>query len=53
LGHSSLAAPELERFSGKIRKRTLTRGPYRASLTATDAAGNRSKTKRLNLKVVG
>jgi len=31
------------KFSGKVRKRTLKPGSYRATLVATDAAGNASK----------
>lgn len=29
-------------FSGRIGKRALTKGAYRVSVTATDAAGNRT-----------
>jgi VCBS repeat-containing protein len=39
-------------FSGKIGRRTLRPGKYRATLVATDAAGNASRVKRLNFKVV-
>jgi VCBS repeat-containing protein len=39
-------------FSGKIGKKSMKPGKYRASLVATDAAGNKSKAKLLNLKVV-
>jgi Domain of unknown function (DUF4394) len=41
------------KFSGRIRGRALTRGPYRASLTATDAAGQRSSVRTVSFRVVG
>jgi extracellular elastinolytic metalloproteinase len=41
------------RFSGRFRSRALRAGHYRASLTATDAAGNRSRPIRLTFRVVG
>ena len=41
-----------KRFSGKIGSRRLRPGNYRATLVATDAAGNRSSRKLLNFKVV-
>lgn len=40
------------RFSGRIGRRALRRGRYRATIRATDAAGNRSRPKRLRFKVV-
>jgi hypothetical protein len=46
------AGTNSKRFSGKIGDKTLRRGRYRATLTAIDAAGNRSKPKRLNFRVV-
>jgi hypothetical protein len=39
-------------FSGKIGRRTLSPGSYRASITAKDAAGNNSAVVRLNFRVV-
>jgi hypothetical protein len=39
-------------FSGRIGAKSLKPGRYRATLTATDAAGNRSAAKRLSFKVV-
>jgi len=39
-------------FNGRIKRRTLARGKYRALLYAVDAADNRSKTKTLNFEVV-
>jgi hypothetical protein len=40
------------RFKGKIRRRALKPGSYRAALAATDPAGNRSKQRRLGFRVV-
>ena len=39
-------------FSGKIGKTALRPGDYTATITATDAAGNRSKTVRVKFTVV-
>ncbi len=39
-------------FSGRIGKRRLRPGRYRATLTATDAAGNASKPTVLRFKIV-
>jgi fungalysin metallopeptidase (M36) len=41
------------RFSGRFRSRALRTGPYRATLTAIDLAGNRSRAVRLTFRVVG
>jgi hypothetical protein len=41
-----------KRFSGKIGARTLRRGNYRATLIATDAAGNRLRKRLLNFAIV-
>ena len=40
------------RFSGRIGKRALARGRYRLTITATDAAGNRSKPRRASFRIV-
>jgi hypothetical protein len=40
------------RFTGRIGKRALRPGRYSAVLTATDAAGNRSKPSRLTFRVL-
>jgi hypothetical protein len=40
------------KFSGRIGRRALKRGRYRAVITATDAAGNRSTPRRVNFRVV-
>ena len=39
-------------FSGKIGRKALKPGTYRATLTATDAAGNVSASRRLPVRVV-
>ncbi len=40
------------RFSGRIGSKALKPGSYRALLTATDAAGNRSAPKSASFRVV-
>jgi hypothetical protein len=47
----SVAGKNVKRFSGKIGKRTLNIGRYRATLVATDPAGNRSLAKQLSFTV--
>jgi hypothetical protein len=39
-------------FSGRVGKRALKPGRYRMAITATDAAGNRSRTRVLKLTIV-
>ena len=39
-------------FSGRIGRRALRPGRYRATLTATDPAGNRSRGRRTSFRVV-
>jgi hypothetical protein len=39
-------------FRGRIGRRVLAAGSYRATITATDAAGNRSKPKRASFVVI-
>jgi Tol biopolymer transport system component len=39
-------------FSGKVGRRKLKPGVYKATLVATDAAGNRSKPRKLTFRVV-
>ncbi len=39
-------------FSGRIGRRALAAGDYRATITATDPAGNHSKAKRAPLTIV-
>ncbi|MGA9371162.1 MAG: hypothetical protein WBV53_04875, partial [Solirubrobacterales bacterium] len=48
----SNAGPNGKRFSGRIGKRTLKPGSYRALLTAVDAAGNESRPAKVAFKVV-
>jgi hypothetical protein len=40
------------KFTGRIGKRALRPGRYSAVLTATDAAGNRSKPSRLKFRIL-
>jgi virginiamycin B lyase len=46
------AGANTKKFSGKIGRRTLKPGKFRATLLATDAAGNKSQVKRLSFAVV-
>jgi len=39
-------------FSGRLRRRALHLGRHRAVLVAVDAAGNRSRPRRVGFKVV-
>jgi PKD domain len=39
-------------FSGRIGRRALKRGRYRATVTATDAAGNVSSPERVSFRIV-
>ncbi len=48
----STAGANRQPFSGRIGRRSLSPGKYRATLVATDAAGNRSALRRLNFKIV-
>jgi subtilisin-like proprotein convertase family protein len=41
------------RFSGRVGRRKLRPGAYRAQFTATDAAGNRSRTATVRFTIVG
>ncbi len=45
-------APTRKKFSGRIGRRSLKPGRYRATLTARDAAGNVSAPRRLRFRVV-
>jgi hypothetical protein len=49
---SASAGQNRKKFSGRIGRRSLRPGRYRATLVATDAAGNRSAPRRLNFRVV-
>jgi uncharacterized delta-60 repeat protein len=50
--HAGKAGANRKRFSGKIGRRKLRPARYRATLIATDPAGNASRDKRLNFIVV-
>jgi len=41
-----------KKFTGRIGRRILKPGAYRATLAAQDAAGNRSKPKRLTFRII-
>jgi hypothetical protein len=47
----SKAGSNSKPFSGKLGHRTLRPGRYRATIVATDQAGNRSRPKRLNFGI--
>jgi hypothetical protein len=46
------AGANVKKFSGKIGRRTLKPGKYRATLVATDDSGNKSQLKRLSFTIV-
>jgi uncharacterized delta-60 repeat protein len=52
LTRSSRAGGNRVRFSGRVGRRTLRPGRYRATLTAVDRAGNRSKASAVTFRVV-
>jgi hypothetical protein len=52
LNRRATARPKRVPFSGRLRRKALTRGRYRAALVATDHAGSRSKPRRLTFRVV-
>lgn len=52
LRRTGLAGRNRVPFSGRLGRKALKPGRYRAVLIATDAAGNRSAPKRLTFKVV-
>ena len=52
LKRKSAAGTRVVAFSGRLGRRALRPGRYRAVLTAVDAAKNRSKPRRLGFKVV-
>jgi hypothetical protein len=49
---TSRAGANSHRFSGKIGRRKLTTGRYRALLIATDAAGNHSRPRQITFTIV-
>ena len=52
LTRSSRAGGNRVRFSGRVGRRTLRPGRYRATLTAVDRAGNRSKASAVRFRIV-
>jgi uncharacterized delta-60 repeat protein len=52
LTRSSQAGANRVRFSGRVGRRTLRPGRYRATLTAVDQAGSRSKPSALTFRIV-
>jgi hypothetical protein len=52
LRRASTAGASTVRFSGRISKRALRPGSYRAVVHATDAAGNRSGARRVGFRIV-
>ena len=53
LSRSARSGANSTRFSGRLGKRALRPGGYRAVITATDAAGNRSAARTARFRVVG
>jgi Domain of unknown function (DUF4394) len=49
---SGIAGPNSVKFSGRLKGRPLAVGSYRATLTATDAAGQRSGPTTLRFSIV-
>ncbi len=52
LGKAGRNGANALRFRGRIRRRWLTPGTYRASAVATDAAGNASAVRRVTFRVL-
>jgi dipeptidyl aminopeptidase/acylaminoacyl peptidase len=50
--HSGKAGLNRFRFTGRLRGRKLRPGRYRLVLVATDAAGNKSKARRMKFRIV-
>ena len=53
LSSSARSGANSAKFSGRLGKRALRPGRYRAVITATDAAGNRSAARTARFRVVG
>lgn len=51
LTHAGAAGPSRLPFTGRLRGRVLRAGAYRARLTATDAAGNRSAPVAVGFRI--
>ncbi|HYH58959.1 MAG TPA: hypothetical protein VD790_07035 [Thermoleophilaceae bacterium] len=52
LTQDAAAGVNKKRFSGRVNGRKLKRGRYRATLRATDAAGNESPGERLRFRIL-
>jgi hypothetical protein len=52
LTRQGLQGPNSIAFSGRLGRKALAAGNYRALITATDAAGNRSRTAKLGFAIV-
>jgi hypothetical protein len=52
LTRRSVAGKNSVKFTGRIGRKALKRGSYQLTITATDAAGNKSKPKRLRFRIV-
>lgn len=52
LRRNGVSGPNRIRFTGRIGRRALRAGRYRAVIMATDAAGNRSAPRRTSFRVV-
>jgi virginiamycin B lyase len=52
LRRASHAGKNSVKFSGRIGHKALKPGSYRLTIVATDAAGNKSKAKRIDFRVV-
>jgi uncharacterized delta-60 repeat protein len=50
--HAGKAGANSLKFTGRLRNRKLTAGPYRLVAVATDAAGNKSAAKRAKFRIV-
>jgi hypothetical protein len=51
IAQDGAAGVNRRKWSGKLGKRALKPGSYRASLAAKDPAGNVSKVTRLNFRI--
>lgn len=52
LSHRALVERGSVRFSGRLGRRVLRPGRYRATLTATDAAGNSGRSRAVMLRII-
>jgi uncharacterized repeat protein (TIGR01451 family) len=49
---NSIVGPNVRKWSGKLGAKSLTRGRYRATVVATDAAGKVAVGRQLNFRIV-